>query len=40
MSPEKIPTDEATTEKVADDTDVSSESIESKLITFDENNKQ
>ena len=38
MSPEKIPTDEAVTEKAAEDTDVSSESIESKLITFDENN--
>ena len=38
MSPEKIPTDDAATDKAAVDTDVSSESIESKLITFDENN--
>ncbi|MCW8852298.1 MAG: hypothetical protein OQK44_06485 [Gammaproteobacteria bacterium] len=38
MSPEKIPTADATAEKAAVDTDVSTESSQSKLITFDENN--
>jgi chromosome segregation ATPase len=38
MSPEKIPTDDATPEKAAVGAAVSAESSESKLITFDENN--
>ena len=37
MSPEKIPTDDAIPEKAAVDADVSTESSESKIITFDEN---